>query len=538
MITFLLHKIHNKRWLNLCLFVGMLLLVAVFSCHPMLINGYGDQLLASGFAEYEKEQDAFPAVFQRNCSYSVEEGMNSSQIFSRLDAYKDKWLEYVDVDALCVQQSLRLPSANATSNLGTGKQVLGIALFRDMDTRIRIVKGEGLAKTDGGDAYPCIISEQVMDDTGLVVGEELTFPYEEDASGTPLTLVVAGIYTPLEEGGMDGQLYVSQESMDAILGSYPYETLSCEERLYLDYTQINSRNVSEYRQYIEEFQKADASFSTNFLEILQNFEKEKASMNTILWGLELPCVVLLVLFLSMVCRQILGAEEGEIAVLRSRGVTRAQTIRFYLLQGLFLSAACLLPGLLLGKILCSGSAFSVWAVAYGALACGVGICLFTLPVWKKSKITIVEQKKQRHDSTKLPFWEKSFLDVILLGVAGYLLFNYNKQQEQLSESILAGDALDPMIVLDASLFIFACGLLFVRLLRYLVILIDRIGKKRWSCAMYASFLQIRRTFHHQSVICIFLIMTLATGIFHTNMARTINTNYEQRIILWLPTMPR
>lgn len=132
-------------------------------------------------------------------------------------------------------------------------------------------------------------------------------------------------------------------------------------------------------------------------------------------------------------------------------------------------------------------------------------------------------------SNKKPLWEKCFLDVILLGFSLYLLYNYNKQSGELAWQMILGESLDPVVFLDASVFLFSCGLVFLRLIRYLIAGIDRLGKKHWKPAIYASFLQIRRTFYRQGFLSVFLIMTISGGIYNAGMARTVNENNEQRV---------
>ena len=49
MFRLVYNKIKKKKWLNLCLLIGITLLVAVFVCHPMLENGAGNKILWDGF---------------------------------------------------------------------------------------------------------------------------------------------------------------------------------------------------------------------------------------------------------------------------------------------------------------------------------------------------------------------------------------------------------------------------------------------------------------------------------------------------------
>ena len=166
---------------------------------------------------------------------------------------------------------------------------------------------------------------------------------------------------------------------------------------------------------------------------------------------------------------------------------------------------------------------------YSLVAAVIAILFITLPVLKYAKNSIVEQKSKLGKVNTKPIWEKAFLDVILVAVSIYLLYNYNKQKSDIALSILAGNKPDPLIFLNSSLFIFAVGLLILRLIKYLIKFIYFIGKKRWSPAVYASFLQITRTVKKQGFISVFLVMTIAMGMFNSNMARTINENNQERI---------
>ena len=101
------------------------------------------------------------------------------------------------------------------------------------------------------------------------------------------------------------------------------------------------------------------------------------------------------------------------------------------------------------------------------------VLFITVPVWKKSKDAISEHSRGRI-SKKKPLWEKCFIDVILLALSAYLLYNYNKQKSTLAISVLENRSIDPVMILDNSLFIFAAALLCVRLTGLIILLVDRL----------------------------------------------------------------
>lgn len=95
--------------------------------------------------------------------------------------------------------------------------------------------------------------------------------------------------------------------------------------------------------------------------------------------------------------------------------------------------------------------------------------------------------------------------------------------------MIAGKGMDPVILLNTSVFILAAGLLFIRLFYNLILAVDRVFKNRFHPAGYAAFLQLKRTWYQSGFLAVFLVMTIASGIFDANMARTMNQNMEEQI---------
>lgn len=555
MFRFVWSKIKNKKWLNLCLLVGISLLTALFVCHPMFEKGANNQVLEREFLDYAADKDEYPAIMGRNGSFETADYPTVQSVYERLDAYENKWLDYVDVDTVETQRYLSLSGSKVNSSLGGKNYYFSIGLLQNMEEHTQVVRGVSLPEAQCEDGvFPCLVSESTMDTYGLVVGERLTFTMVTKDSA-PACFEIVGI---CKESSMEDNywnhplsyfsrlIFVSEETFDTLIADYGQESLGYEDSLMLNYLQINTDNAADYADYMRQFRDADSYYMDNILDTLEQFDSEKKTIRMMLWALEVPCIVLLLLFIYMVSSQILTSEEGEIAVLRSRGVTRLQAIMLYLLQSAILSLMGLGIGLVLGYGMCkcaaSTDAFLKFAAKdvgmyrftwemfpYGLAACIIAILFMTIPVWKRSKATIVGQKSADRYTARVPFWEKYFLDVLLAVLSGYLLYNFNKQRESLALSVIAQESIDPMILLDTSLFIFACGLLFLRLCRYLILLVNRIGQKRWSPAMYASFLQLKRTYYRQGFLAVFLIMTIASGIFDANMARTMNNNLEERI---------
>lgn len=576
MFGFVINKLKNRKWLNLCLLMGVALFIALFVCHPMFEKGAGNQILDRLFTDHATQQNEFPAQMSREGTYAVADYPDSQSVLDKLSGYEKKWTEYVDIDKVSAQQLITLSGGRADTEFGGLNNYFTIGYLPGLSEYAEVVKSKSDKKlTDINDEqnldktqadkentstdigiFECSISEKTMDHYGLVAGEKIYLHVPDGSGKKEISFVISQIcrekdindpYWAKTLSDMGDVIFVSQDVFDEMMQYYSEDNISYSDFLMLDYRQINTENASLYDGYMEQFKDADKLYNDNIRDTLDGFFTQQKTIKLMLWALELPCLVLLILFIRMISAQILSLEENDILVLRSRGATKLQVFILYLQQsGIIAFAGCVL-GIVLGYIMCRAAASTdgflrftakdigtykfVWQMLVYAVAAAVIMVLFiTVPVWKKSKDAISERSSRGRISKKKPLWEKCFIDVILLALSAYLLYNYNKQKSTLAISVLENRSIDPVMILDNSLFIFAAALLCVRLTGLIILLVDRLFKKHFSPAMYASFLQLKRTRYNQGFLAVFLIMTVAGGIFDANMARTMNSNMEKRIV--------
>lgn len=551
MFGFVINKLKNRKWLNLCLLMGVTLFIALFVCHSMFEKGAGNQILDRLFTDHATQQNEFPAQMSREGTYAVADYPDSQSVLDKLSGYEQKWTEYVDINKVSSQQLITLPGGRADTEFGGPNNYFTIGYLPGLSEYADVVKSQ-----TGTATFECCISEKTMDHYGLVAGEKIYLHVPDGSGKKEISFVISQIcrekdindpYWAKTLSDMGDVIFVSQDVFDEMMQYYSEDNISYSDFLMLDYTQINTENASLYYGYMEQFKDADKLYNDNIRDTLDSFFTQQKTIKLMLWALELPCLVLLILFIRMISAQILSLEENDILVLRSRGATKLQVFILYLQQsGIIAFAGCVL-GIVLGYIMCRAAASTdgflrftakdistykfVWQMLVYAVAAAVIMVLFiTVPVWKKSKDAISERSSRGQISKKKPLWEKCFIDVILLALSAYLLYNYNKQKSTLAISVLENRSIDPVMILDNSLFIFAAALLCVRLTGLIILLVDRLFKKHFSPAMYASFLQLKRTRYNQGFLAVFLIMTVAGGIFDANMARTMNSNMEKRIV--------
>lgn len=567
MFRFIRYKIANKKWLNISLLAGIVLLSAFLAVFPMFKQGSLDKLIQTLMIEKIESDKTFPAVMETSGKIDSGDYTNTDQVIEFLNKYEETWTKYVDIDVVTRQQKIYVAPGYLDDSLSSRSRQFYFDYIDDYKEHTDVVYGvypedaadstdENVQKALAEGAIPCVISQYLMDKDGYTVGEVFNYSFKYKDGEEKWKLVITGIIEEKENDSYfwhkrlaneDKELYFSKEQFTNIIPYFAERGgIYYREVVLLNYTQINSENAEEYYSYLTQFSKKDKGYKDNFSTILANFMETRKTINVILFTFELPIVALLLLFIYMISSQILEMETGEIAMLKSRGVSRFQVIRLYLLQSAVIAFAGTVIGLPLGYLFCkvgaSTDAFLVFTLKDTSiyqpnlqmlLFAGIGYVLslmfMTLPVISLSKYTITERSTRKIAKRSVAFWEKFFLDIPILVLSLYLLYNYLKQKEAISMTVISGGSIDPIIFLDSSLFIIGCGLLGLRIIHLVVKLIYRIGKKLWKPAEYVSFLQIIRNSRKQGFISVFLVMTIAMGIFNANLARSVNENMEQRI---------
>ncbi len=568
MLRFISQKLLNKRWLILCIVIGNILLVGIASCNPMYTKAALQKMLTTSLNQYYEESNQYPGTIH------VEAKLSNKRLETYGSSYFDSYLTVNEklrelyggtpMQTVTILSNSNKQSAKYETIRGTGGSSFDIkvASMSNMEEHIELIDGKMYSATkDSEGIIDCIINERVYLTGTMVLGDVIRMTDYTDVDGNPVRLRIVGVFRatdaadtywakdPLSyqmEYFIDQSLYVDSFMKDGVISG----NVTGNWYTLYDYTKIEVAQVENMFEtdkklsddYISrELYAVDAAYHTVFDEFLYDSGK----VSTTMWILQVPILVLLAVFIFMVSNQIISIEQGEIAMLKSRGVSKRQLILTYLIQASILAGIGLIVGLPFGYLLChvfgSTNAFLEFvgrkamdvsitpsALLYALLAALAAVLIMTLPVLKYARFSIVEQKVNKRKKNR-PMWQRMFLDVALLALSLYGFYNFNSQKDLLIEKVANGDALDPVLFFSASLFILSCAILFLRVIPFLAFLIFRIGRKFWKPAGYASFLQITRDIRKQNFITVFLVLTIALGIFNANIARTVNQNEELRL---------
>ncbi|MDW7659576.1 MAG: ABC transporter permease, partial [Bacillota bacterium] len=261
-----------------------------------------------------------------------------------------------------------------------------------------------------------------------------------------------------------------------------------------------------------------------------------------------PILLMLVFYIFMVSQLMVRSETNLISVLESRGTGRTQILTMYTIESLIYGVVTLIIGPILGlwmvRVIGAANGFlefvnrkalnvalDTQALLYGLVAVALFLLTTLMPVFIQARTSIVQQKRKKSRINQAAFWQRIFLDIILLAVSLYALYRLQAQLSLQKETGIVGTEadLDFLLFLASTLFILGAGLLFLRLYPWLIRLIYFIGRRFWNPVLYASFHQISRSSGQEQFLMIFLILALSIGLFNANAARTINRNTEDSI---------
>lgn len=557
MLRIMLQKMWHKRWMNLSLLLGCILLVATVVSFPLYQKSAYDRLLNDEFKNHLATEGTWPTMTSFSITCNKERGGST---IKKLEDYMEKVPGDLGLTAKQTVYSYNLTKAVAHSEMNRSDVAeLNIVLggMSDIEKHVQMLSGELFSETgiDSEGRIEVIVSQDCLVDKKFLVGETIAFDHMKDAKGKPLRLVIKGVFEPADSGDFywqpdnkllaTGCLMPFETFREMFTGenAIKYSITANYSSMY-EYEDITSEKVETIINNAEHL-KTKSKFKSvvkihEFKDILENYILKQNRISATLVILQVPVLVMLAAFLFMISGQMYEMEKNEISVIKSRGSSGGQIFRLYLYQGLVLTITGSLIGVPLGTLFSRilGSTrnflefdtsrslnvvFTDEAKWYLLIAMAVTLMSITLPAIKHSRVTIVNLKQQKALKKKA-LWEKLFIDIILLGVSFYGYYSFNKNSADLSGAVLTGESLDPLLYISSSVFIVGAGLFFLRIQPYIIKLIYIITKRRTSPAGFISFQENIKNTKKQHLIMLFLIMTISLGMFHATVARTILQN--------------
>lgn len=564
MIRFIKQKLLHKKWMVISLLIGNVLLIAIACSNPMYQDAALQKTLSSYINRYIREENATPGVLTFEADMKGRKGQEEE--YKNLAAMAEGAAQRLGVEQtdLVTLHETSKTRGTFVEQRGTTSlsKTMRLASMSEMTSHITMMSGTLYKDEIGEDGViEGIVSQKALSKLNLVVGDVLEMKKYLRDDGQPMKVRITGVFTNKDEQDTYWVSTPSDYYMEIFISPQVFENsfINLEQQnfdvvtdwfLIWDYEKLEAaqadRLVKETEDMVEETEDSYTAnvLTPDYLTVLKEYQTAANKVRTTLLILQIPVLALLLAFIFMISRQMFDLEQNEIALLASRGSSKKQIVCIYFLQSVILSVISAVIGLPIGCFLCKilGSTngflefiqrkalhirLSGTVFLYMAAAAIISIAFMVLPVFRNAGVTIVHAK--RKNGKKKNIFQKAGMDFILLAVSLYGLYSFTQRKEVLMTQMLEGESLDPFLFLCSSLFIISAALVALRLQPLLLRLVYLIGRKRWKPAFFASFLQILRSRGKQSFMMVFLMLTVALGIFNATVARTILSNSESGI---------
>lgn len=564
MFTLLFRKMKNTKWMVICLLIGFVMASAMMSTIPLYMNASLQRMLVKDMQSYQVENGEYPGVY--SADYNLDLNLNSDaqkrMIGEMTDAFEENYddlgLPYLNKKKTATDSYLMVVGEVSTGTSVTRVNVTGMSDIKD---NIEITQGEMFSSGINNGVMEVILTDESLRSTGLTVGQTYEISNAFKPENT-LKIKVTGAFNVKKgsdsywsEGLDDNYVSTAFADYDTVINegidSGVINVVSMSERYAIDYPNIEMTSLDSVLSKLKEQDKVysenNVVLDVPAIGIFEEYADRSETLQLLLWLVQIPVMLMIVFYLFMVSQLNVEQEKNEIAVFKSRGASSAQILLIYALESIVLGLATAIIGPFIGYGLCHvlGASngflefvnrtalpikFTIDAFLYSLLAVGVFFVTTMIPIIPATRTTIVAHKASKAKKAKRPLWDKAFLDIILIAGSVGWLYYYNKTQENLAAEGMtnASATVNPLLFIASTAFILGAALLVVRIYPFVIRFIYKIGKRVWSPAQYISLNNIGRSSSgRERFIMIFLMLTVALGLFFANTARALNRNAEQ-----------
>jgi putative ABC transport system permease protein len=561
-------RLWNHRLLMGCLFAGLVTAVALLASIPLYADAVQNRLLRGELIDAGNYRPPFAFLWRYVGTWHGEIDLAA---YAPINEYLTG--QAPDVIGLPLTEQVRYVKAPpmrlfpAPDSPGFAARDplfwTSVGFISGLEERIQLIEGKDTqALADEHGLLPVLISQALAEQAGLQVGEAYVLVGQNAA----IPVWIAGVWRPLNPadpfwfyrpGAFDEALLTSEAAFFELLAPHlprPVDT-AVWYQIY-DGERVRAADVTQLLQQVATAEVRvtalldHTSLDASPLTALTAYGRAARGLTLNLTLFSVPLIGLILYFMVQVAGMVVQRSQAEIAVLRSRGMTRGQVVALYLLEGGLLGVMGLAGGMALGRWLAAviGRARSFLDLAfvsgdgepllivlspvawrYGLLGVALAILALVLPALAASGHTIVTFKRERARSLLAPIWQRYYLDVFLLAPP---LYGWYQLRQQGTIALLDGGRdpfANPLLFLTPILFCFTAALLCVRFFPRLMSGLVRLAQLLPGATLLLTLRQLARSAGHYSGALLLLMLTVSLAIFSASMAVTLDNHLHDQI---------
>ena len=449
---------------------------------------------------------------------------------------------------------------------------LSLATASSLAPHIKLVEGTfpTAAQPTPDSVVEVLAHEDLATRLGLQVGETYVML---DRSGTflkgktvQITVRITGIWTPndpdddywfFRPNALTDVLFVPEETFrDRLSPFYTKEVYLAVWYLVMDGSDVHAEAVDMLASNIQRTQQVAAGLlpglqlSLSPMDALLKYQQSTSWLSVMLYAFSVPILGMVIMFIGLVAGLAAERQRNETAIFRSRGAAISQVVGITFSEGALLGMFALLAGLGAGQWIARlmGHARSfldfssqtdlrvsltTGGVRLGVILLGVALLAQMAPSFSNARHTIITYKQERARGLRRPWWQRAWLDLLLLIPAGYGTYILRRQGSIVLPVIgtqMPNDPFqNPLLFLVPALGIFACTLLMLRVLPPLMSALAWLMSHTRSVGFLLTARYLSRTYSSYTAPLILLVLTLSLSAYTASLAETMdNHTYEQQ----------
>ena len=569
-----------QRWLALALVIGLITAIALVMSIPLYADAVYYRILQEELgatnAGSTVKRPPFAYMFRYlGSTYGTQEW----EEMGPLDAYLSgpaagslglphkQTVRYFKTDNLRLFPTEGVAYSDATDPLAW----VNVGFISEIEQHITILEGRLPAVNPGTDnsaPTEVLMSKPLAETLGTQVGEGyVTFRRirtEDQTRTVQIPVQVVGIWEaidPTEEywfynlNTLEDILLVPEETYtNRIAPDYPSDVNLALWYLIMDGSEVTASDVSRILARSRQVEQRAATLMSNTqlsispLDALRKYQRSSGVLTLFLYAFSIPIIGLLLAFIGLVVGLAVGRQRNEIAVLRSRGASAGQVLGISGIEALFLGVFALGVGIpasfQVAELIGSTRSFlnftieadlrlslsrSVLQFGLGALV--VALIAQVVPTFNAARHTIVTYKMEQARTLTAPWWQRAYLDVMLLVPAGYGIYLLQQQggialPGQANSSSLFEN---PLLFLVPALGIFALTLVALRFLPFLMAFLAWLAARTNSVGLLLATRHLSRNRGLYTAPLVLLVLTLSLSAFTTSLAQTLDDHLYDRV---------
>jgi putative ABC transport system permease protein len=436
----------------------------------------------------------------------------------------------------------------------------GISFLNGSEDKYEIVQGEWPPQVpwEEGQPYPALLPETALYSAGINVGDILI---AQRAGTQPAQVQIVAMWRPYNNDDpawvfppkfFDNVLLTEEDNLWKMLestqGQNPIDEVAWQ--LIFDGSELRTAEIDSLIKSIEigvrdvdivlPGVRQDVAPTENLIA----FSEEVNALSLQLFIIILPVGGLVLYFVSLVANLLVSRQQSEDVKLRSRGMSRSNVLWIHIQMWLVLVGIALGVGIVVSPYIVRlvgqtisfleidstapilAVTFTPEAVVTGAVTGLIAASSGLFLAWKTTRQNINSFRQASVRGGKA-WWQKAYLDLLILLPAGYVLYNLN-QEGGLSTNADTPFS-DPLTFIGPTLFALGATLLFLRLLPMVLGLFARMLSYTRNMTLLMALRELTRSEGRYRGALLMMAFTLSLTGFTASMASTIDRSLVDSI---------